>query len=248
MKPVHLPMADDVQSSLRADGSRNFVHPADVHGRFTKARRGVFYALITLWLLLPWIPIGHHPAVFLDLEQRRFYLFGATFNAQDIWLVFFLLTGMGFGLVYVTALLGRVWCGWACPQTVFLDGVYRPIERLVEGPREKRLRRNAGPLTVEKALRKVVKHLLFLLASAFVAHMFLSYFVSIPRMFEMVRHHPENHPEAFAWAMGTTARLLRQLQLVSRTALPRRLPVWAPPIGALRRRLARDRVRRDARR
>src|SRR4051812_2281060 len=185
MKPVHLPMADDVQSSLRADGSRNFVHPADVHGRFTKARRGVFYALIALWLSLPWISIGHHPALFLDLEHRRFYLFGATFNAQDIWLVFFLLTGVAFGLVYLTALLGRAWCGWSCPQTVFLEGIYRPLERLIEGPREKRLRRNAGPMTWEKALRKAVKHLVFLVASVFVAHIFLSYFVSVPKVLEM---------------------------------------------------------------
>jgi len=204
MNHTHLPVLD-VKSSLRADGSRNFVYPADVHGRFTTAKRVVFFALIGLWLALPWIKIGGNPALFLDIEHRKFFLFGATFNAQDIWLVFFLLTGVGFSLVYITAVLGRVWCGWACPQTVFLEALYRPIERLVEGPREKRVRRDKGPWTVEKVLRKVAKHLLFVLASVFVAHIFLSYFVSVPKVFEMVRQKPSEHPEAFAWAMATTA-------------------------------------------
>ena len=202
MSRVHLPV---VRSSLRSDGRRDFVHPADVHGRFDTARRIGFWALIAVFLALPWIPIGGHPALFLDVDHRRFYLFGATFNAQDIWLVFFLLTGVAFGLVYLTALLGRVWCGYACPQTVFLEGIYRPIERLVEGPREARIRRDKAPWSFDKLWRRGVKHALYLLASVFVAHIFLSYFVSVPKVLEMVRRAPAEHPEAFAWALGTTA-------------------------------------------
>lgn len=204
MNHVHLPVVE-VRSSLRGDGSRNFVHPADVHGRFNTGRKVGFWALIAVWLALPWIQIGGKPALFLDIEHRKFYLFGGTFNAQDIWLMFFLLTGVAFGLVYLTALLGRVWCGYACPQTVFLEGIYRPIERLVEGSREVRIRRNAADFSFDKAFRKVVKHALFVVASVFVAHIFVSYFVSVPRVFEMVRHNPAEHPEAFGWAMGTTA-------------------------------------------
>ena len=93
---------------------------------------------------------ARHPAVFVDVESHELFLFGTTFNPQDTWLLFFLLSGVGFGLVYATALAGRVWCGWACPQTVFLDGVYRRIERWIEGPRERRIRRNAGPMTPQK--------------------------------------------------------------------------------------------------
>ncbi len=201
---THLPVLQ-VKSSLRADGSRDFVYPADVRGRFTTLRRILFFGLIGLWIALPLVKIGGNPALFLDIEHRKFFLFGATFNAQDIWLVFFLLTGLAFCLVYVTALLGRVWCGWSCPQTVFLEAIYRPIERLAEGPREKHIRRDKGRWTLERVLRKVFKHSLFVLASVFVAHMFLSYFVSLPKVFEMVRERPSEHPEAFAWAMATTA-------------------------------------------
>jgi cytochrome c oxidase accessory protein FixG len=193
------------QSSLRADGSRAFVYPADVSGRFVRARRLVFFALVALWAALPWIPIGGHPAIFLDIEHRNFFLFGATFNAQDIWLFFFVLTGTAFSLLYVTAVAGRVFCGWACPQTVFLEGIYRPIERLTEGPREKRIKLAKAPWGIEKILRRSAKHLLFLATSVLVAHVFVAYFVSLPRLYAMVRSNPGAHPEAFGWAMGVTA-------------------------------------------
>jgi cytochrome c oxidase accessory protein FixG len=204
MSNIHLPVVE-VRSSLRADGRRNFVYPADVSVRFNTGRRVGFWALIGIWLVLPWIKINGAPSLFLDIEHRKFFLFGATFNAQDIWLVFFLLTGVAFTLVYLTALLGRVFCGYACPQTVFLEAIYRPIERLVEGTREQRMKRNAGEWTLDKAWRKVAKHALFFLSSVFVAHIFVSYFVSVPHILHWVRRNPSEHPEAFGWAMGLTA-------------------------------------------
>ena len=206
MALTRLPVIDDPTSgALPADGRRHAIQPADVRGRFQASRNVVFFCLIALWVALPWAKIGGHPAVFLDVDTRQFFLFGASFNAQDTWLLFFLMTGVGFGLVYATALAGRVWCGWGCPQTVFLEGVYRRIERLIEGPREKRIRRNAGPWTAEKVARKTATHALYVAASFLVAHVFLSYFTSIPRTLEMVRHSPAAHPEAFAWAAAMTA-------------------------------------------
>ena len=203
---THLKLYDKA-SSLRADGSRNFVHPADVSGRFDRRRKIIFTLLIALLAALPWIQIGGHPAVFLDFDQRSFYLFGATFNAQDTWLVFFLLSGVGFALIVATALFGRVWCGYACPQTVFLEGVFRPIERLIEGPRNERMRRNAGPLTADKLWRKLLKHGLFVLLAFLTAHVMVSYFVSIPRLYRMVLGAPSEHFEAFAWSAALTGLL-----------------------------------------
>src|SRR5690606_39205272 len=103
----------------RSDGSRNFLHPADVHGRFTKWRKIAFALLILVYVATPWIPVNGAPAVFLDVAHRQFHLFGLTLGPKDLWLAFFLITGVGFGLFYLTALFGRVWCGWACPQTVW---------------------------------------------------------------------------------------------------------------------------------
>lgn len=189
----------DHRSSLKKDGSRERVVPADVKGRFTSARHVVFVLLILIWASLPWIPVGGHPAVFLDVPDRRFFLFGLTFNAQDFWLAFFLITGVLFSLIVITTTLGRVWCGWACPQTVFLEGLFRPIERLIEGPRNVHIARDQGPNTFDKVWRKVVKHVLFVAMGLFVAHVFLAYFVSIPSLFHMVAEGPGAHPTAFVW-------------------------------------------------
>jgi cytochrome c oxidase accessory protein FixG len=189
--------------SLGRDGRRRRPYPADVSGRWLTARRIVYAALIGLWVALPWIQIAGHPAVFLDIESRQFFLFGLTFNAQDVWLTFFLLTGVGFGLIYATAVLGRVWCGWACPQSVFLEAVFRPIERLINGSRTTALRRaNKGGF--EQLWRTLLTHAMYLIAAALVAHVFLAYFVSLPRLFQMVRHAPAAHPEAFAWMAVST--------------------------------------------
>jgi cytochrome c oxidase accessory protein FixG len=203
---VHLPIYDQ-PSSLRSDGSRNFVHPADVHGRFDTRRKLAFVLLMVLLAALPWLEVGGHPAVFLDFEHRSFYLFGGTFNAQDAWLVFFLLTGVGFALIVTTALWGRLWCGYACPQTVFLEGLFRPIERLIEGPRATRMRRNARSMHWDKLWRKVLKHVIFVALAFVVAHIVVSYFVSLPRLYRMVLAAPAQHPEAFAWASTLTAGL-----------------------------------------
>lgn len=204
---VPLPVVPEQASSLKTDGHRNFVHPADVSGRFTRLRYAVFAGLLAIYIALPFIEVGGRPAVFLDVVNRRFFLFGASFNAQDFWLAFFLLTGVGFALIVLTTVLGRVWCGYMCPQTVFLEAIFRRVERLVEGPRSKRLERNAAPFSLSKLARKVLKHALFLLAATLLAHVFLSYFVSLPSMMAMAFGPPSDHPEAFGWVAAMTGVL-----------------------------------------
>ena len=94
----HLPIVE-MRGSIRSDGSRATVHPADVKGRFHLARNVVFVVLIFVYALVPWVTIGGHPAILLDIAHRQFFLFGRVFNAQDAWLAFFLLSGIGFSLV-----------------------------------------------------------------------------------------------------------------------------------------------------
>jgi cytochrome c oxidase accessory protein FixG len=193
------------EGSLGRDGQRKRPYPADLKGKWLRARRVVYALLIGIWAALPWIPMNGHPAVFLDIEKKQFFLFGMTANAQDIWLIFFAVTGLGFGLLFATALLGRVWCGWACPQTVFLEALFRPVERFLNGPRNIAMKREQGPMDFDRLWRLIATHGLYFLASVFVAHVFLAYFVSLPRVFEFVRGNPSLHPEAFAWMLGVTA-------------------------------------------
>ena len=194
-------------STIRDDGSRRYLFPSDVSGRFTRARAWAALVLIAIYLLLPWIKIGGYPAVFLDIAERRFHFFGWTLAAQDLWLMFFLITGLGFSLFFVTALLGRVWCGWACPQTVFLDHVYRKIERGIEGDAVERRALDAAPWTVGKIGQHVAKHALYLVVSGAIAHLFLAYFVSIPALWHMMRAAPVEHWSAFAFMAVFTGGL-----------------------------------------
>lgn len=204
--PQNSPRIDQL-SSIKADGSRLAIHPADVHGRFITRRRLVFAVLMGIYVALPLIQVGGHPAVHLDVAARRFYLFGGTYNAQDFWRVLFLLTTMGFGLLFVTAWLGRAWCGWACPQTVFLEGVYRPIERFFDGPRERRLKQSGAPWTVVRVGRAVAKHGAYVGVSLLISHAALSLFVSAGGLVSMVEAGPAVSPVAFGWAMAVTGAL-----------------------------------------
>ena len=198
MPPPPQPSLDSV-STIRDDGSRRYLFPADVSGRFTRARTWAALVLIAIYLLLPWIKVGGYPAVFLDVAERRFHFFGWTLAAQDLWLMFFLITGLGFSLFFITALLGRVWCGWACLQTVFLDHVYRKIERWIDGDAVARRALGAAPWTVRKIGQRVAKHALYLVASGAIAHLFLAYFVSIPTLWRMMSTAPVEHWSAFAF-------------------------------------------------
>ena len=197
------PSRDSV-TTIRPDGSRPYLHPAATHGRFTVARRAVALTLLVVYLALPWIRINGHPAVFLDVARLRFHLFGLTLAAQDLWLLFFVFTGVGFSLFLVTALLGRIWCGWACPQTVFLEHVYRPIERLIEGDAVARRALDAAPWSWRKVRLRALKQAVYVLLSAVFTHLFLAYFVSLPEVWAMVRQAPSEHWGAFVFMAGYT--------------------------------------------
>jgi cytochrome c oxidase accessory protein FixG len=191
-----VPSLDSV-TTIRSDGSRRFLHPADSAGRFTLLRKITGWGLIVLYLSLPWIKIGGFPAVFLDVASRRFHFFGWTAAAQDMWLLFFVLSGTGFLLFFVTALLGRVWCGWACPQTVFLEQVFRRLERWIEGDALARRKLDAAPWTASKVIRRGAKQAGFAVLSLVITHLFLAYFVSVPALWSMMRAAPTEHGGAF---------------------------------------------------
>jgi cytochrome c oxidase accessory protein FixG len=199
--------AVDTVTTINSDGSRDFLYPADSRGRFTTARRFSAYALIAVYLLLPWVPINGYPAVFLDVAESRFHFFGFTLAAQDTWLLFFGVTGLGFALFFLTALFGRLWCGWACPQTVFLDHVYRRIERWIEGDAPERRAFARAPMSAGKVFRLIAKHTLYALASLLITHLFLAYFVSLPQLWSYMHSAPGEHWTAFLFVFIAAAIL-----------------------------------------
>jgi cytochrome c oxidase accessory protein FixG len=196
----------DTMFSVNPDGSRNAIHPADVSGRFQTRKRALWYALIAVYLAVPWVRIDGHPALLIDIPHRHFFLLGQTFNAQDFWFAFFFVTGLGFTLFMVAALFGRMWCGYACPQTVFLEGVFRRVERWIEGPPAARAKLDKAPFR-QKAVRRGLKMAAFLLIAAAISHCFLGYFMPVEVLFEAVTSSPALHPTAFAFMVVSTLAL-----------------------------------------
>jgi cytochrome c oxidase accessory protein FixG len=118
--------------------------------------------------------------------------------------MFFAISGLGCALFFGTSLLGRVWCGWACPYTVFLDHVYRRVERWIEGDAPARRALASAPWTGGKIAKRVLKHFLFALIAAVIAHVFLSYFVSLHRLYDFMQEGPLQHVTAFGIVLFLT--------------------------------------------
>jgi cytochrome c oxidase accessory protein FixG len=156
--------------------ARAWVYTHTIDGRFQRVHRASGVVLQAFFLLVPWLSWNGHPMARFDLPGRRFTVVGTTFTAEDTIFIVLMLLLAAFGLFLVTSVLGRIWCGWACPQTVFLEEWVRPIEHLVEGERGERIRRDQGPWTVDRAWRKALKFALFGVAAAGVGFSFASWF------------------------------------------------------------------------
>jgi cytochrome c oxidase accessory protein FixG len=167
---------EELLYSLSADGRRRFMHPVVRKGHYWFIRRRIAYALIGLFFALPLIPIGGHPAVLLDIATRRFHMFGATFHPTDN----LLLAAFGFGVVvtvfFVGSTFGRVWCGFGCPQTVYLEFLFRPLESFIEGGPTNQRHLNKEPWNAHKLRVKATKYLVFALVALAMATTFVAYF------------------------------------------------------------------------
>jgi len=193
---------DQVLSTMNRDGSRRWLRPRLSKGRFLARRRAVAWGLIALFVTLPWITIHGRPAVLLDIVHREFTLFGRTFLPTDTLLLMLLVVGIFLTTFLATALVGRVWCGWACPQTVYMEFVYRPIERWANGaPGRTRKPSHSGA-------RKVIQYLLYFLISFALAHTFLSYFVGVEQLRRWIVASPFEHPVGFAVVALVTFAML----------------------------------------
>ncbi len=124
---------EHVLSTLEKDGSRRWLKPKLSKDKFLQRRRWVAYLLIAVFTLLPFVKIGGKPFILLDIVARRFTIFGFTFLPTDTVLLAIFVVGLLLTIFLFTALFGRVWCGWACPQTVYMEFLFRPIERLFDG-------------------------------------------------------------------------------------------------------------------
>jgi len=189
---------------MRQDGSRRWLNPRLSAGPYLRARRWLAWALIAIFTLLPYARLNGKPAVLLDLPHREFTVLGFTFLSTDTLLLALALLTLILGICLVTALAGRMWCGWMCPQTVYMEFVFRPIERFFDGPP------GAGhrPGRKRSTPRTVAKYAVFFAISVYLAHTFLAYFVGVEELAKWVRRSPLEHPIPFLVMAAVTGLML----------------------------------------
>ena len=154
------------------------VYPRDVQGRFARLRQLAVLVLLGLYYFLPWINFNGHQSVLFDLPARKFYIFSLTFWPQDFIFLALMLIIAGLSLFFVTAVAGRLWCGYACPQTVWTE-VFLWIERFIEGDRPKRIKLDASPWNANKILRKTTKQVLWISFALWTGFTFVGFFTPI---------------------------------------------------------------------
>lgn len=189
-----MPLAEnDRVATIGEAGKRVWLYPQRIVGRFIRARTWVAWWLIALLLLAPWVDLGGNPALRFDIPARRFHFFGLNLFATDANYLLFLFAFLVLSVFLVTALFGRAWCGWACPQTVFLESLIRPIEELIEGKPHHRLKLDQGPWTTEKIWKKGAKHAVFITIAGMASTSFLAAFLGREGTLE-AQLDPMSHP------------------------------------------------------
>ena len=157
---------------------RKKIYPREVHGVFAMWRTIGVFVLLGLYYFVPWIQWGDRQAVLFDLPARKFYIFGITLWPQDFIYLAVVLIAAALSLFFFTALAGRLWCGYACPQTVWTE-VFLWIERKIEGDRPKQIKLDNAPWTPGKFYKKTLKHTVWILFSAYTGFIFVGYFTPL---------------------------------------------------------------------
>jgi cytochrome c oxidase accessory protein FixG len=154
------------------------VYPRQIKGRFTRLRNIAVVVLLGLFYLVPWFNLAGRQAVLFDLPARKFYILGLTFWPQDFIYLALLLILAGLSLFFFTALAGRLWCGFACPQTVWTE-VFLLIEKWTEGDRARRMKLDKRPWDADKLRRKVTKQVLWIVLSVWTGFTFVGFFTPV---------------------------------------------------------------------
>lgn len=154
------------------------VYPREVEGRFNRLRVAATIALLGLFYAMPWLQWDGRQAVLFDLPARKFHILGLTFFPQDFFLLSWLLIIAALSLFFFTALAGRLWCGFACPQTVWTE-IFVWMERWTEGNRQQRMRLDQSSWSVNKAARKIGKQLLWISFALYTGYTFVGYFTPV---------------------------------------------------------------------
>lgn len=184
-------------ASISPDGRRRWIYARKPSGRYYRWRSVVSVALLGFLFAAPFVTVNGHQFLLLNLLKREFVFFGVPFWPNDFYLVVLLFLAIVLSIVVFTATLGRLWCGWLCPQTVFMEMIFRRIEWLIEGGPREQAQRKAGPWNVDRIWRTVLKIGVFFAISFLIANTFLAYVISSDTLLNYVTDGPLAHLPLF---------------------------------------------------
>ncbi|WP_291135428.1 cytochrome c oxidase accessory protein CcoG [Flavobacterium sp. UBA7663] len=183
----------DTISTINAEGKRNFIHPKKPSGPFYEKRKLLSYFLLVFLIASPFIKINGNQFLMFNVLERRFSIFGFAFWPQDFHLfVISMIVGV-VGLTLFTVAFGRIFCGWFCPQTIFMEMVFRRIEYWIDGDRGAQIRLAKQKWDAEKIRKRVTKWIIFFVFSFFIANVFLAYLIGSDELIKMVTEGPANN-------------------------------------------------------
>lgn len=191
--------------NVDTSGRRVGFFPKRPQGRFYNKRIIVSTILLIIFFGLPWISYKGEPFFLLNVLERKFILFGFKFWPQDFLLFALLIVSFFVFIFLFTAVLGRIWCGWACPQTIFLETVYRRIEFWIEGDAAKQRRLKAADWNWEKIWKRSLKHSIFAIIAIMVSHTVIAFFLGMDTVLTYITESPANHPVLFAFVVLNSA-------------------------------------------
>jgi cytochrome c oxidase accessory protein FixG len=177
--------APDTTVEQELYAKRQKIYPREVHGVFAGLRVLGIVVLLGLYYAVPWLRWDGQQAILFDLPARKFHIFALTFWPQDFFYLAMLLVIAALSLFFFTALAGRLWCGYACPQTVWTE-LFLWIERKVEGDRNRQMKLDRSPMNAAKLRIKATKHALWLLLSAWTGFTFVGYFTPITELWGLM--------------------------------------------------------------
>lgn len=187
-----------LQLNKQKSKGRDFIYPKKPSGRLYNYRKWVSFVLLSVLFSFPFLKFNGEQLVLLNFLERKFVFFGLIFTPQDFFLFALAMLIFMVFIVSFTVVLGRLWCGWLCPQTIFMEMVFRRIEYWIEGDANKQRKLDAGPWNREKIFKKGIKHLIFLVISFAIANTFLAYIIGSDVLIKIITEPIRLHVSGFA--------------------------------------------------
>ena len=184
-------------ATVTKEGKRKWIYPKKPAGRFYNARNIFSFILLLILFVTPLIKVNGQPFMLFDFMNRNFILFGIPFGPHDFHLFVLAMIAIIVFIILFTVVFGRVFCGWACPQTVFMEMVFRKIEYWIEGDAKDQVKLNRAPWTGKKLFKKSLKQFIFYGIAFTISHVFLAYIIGIDKLTEVVTSPPSANLTGF---------------------------------------------------